>query len=250
MTTKAVSLLYAVEIDLTFSSGEVKKNIVQEGDYVLFCFLYNGQIYRKACRVIKIYFYELGTNPISYVASMVVDCYNKKGNVRLKIATKNILNMLLVNKAYIDALKPDYIVTDDHINGIIKPGDPVPDPVIPPEGAFDAYSKVINDWNLAIVNGFYTGYNIATGEVAKNGPSTDDQENTFGIVMVNTGDIGVLTCKYIIQNVYCINTKFTSTERDVKALTKWYRYGVQGFGETQIAWSNWVAQFSKEHSLF
>lgn len=245
-----VRLLYAVEIDLTFSDGQVKKNILQEGDYILACFRYNGQIYRKACKIIRIEFFDLNTEPASYVASLVVDCYNKKGVIRIKIASKNIINLLLVNKAYVDALKPDYIVTDDHINGILKPGDPLPEPDISPEGEFGAYTTVIDDWNLAVVNGFYSGYNIETGEVAKNGPSTDDQENTLGIVIANTGTIGVLTCRYIMQNVYCINTKFTSDEKDVKALTKWYRYGVQSFGEPHINWSNWVAQFSKDNTLF
>jgi len=109
-------VIFSVEVTLTFDDGTTKKDTINVGDYVLMKFMYDGNKFTKACRVVDITPIVLNTQPESYAASLVVDCSDKFSGQRLKVACKNILNFRVVNKDYVDSLAPDYVVTDEMLN--------------------------------------------------------------------------------------------------------------------------------------
>lgn len=109
-------VLFAVDIRLTFDNSTTKRTIVEEGDYLLMKFMYNGNKLKRACRVVMINPVILETQPVSYAASLTVDCSTKFGAERLKVASKDILDIRLVDKDFMESLEPDFIITDDMIN--------------------------------------------------------------------------------------------------------------------------------------
>ena len=109
-------VIFSVDIALTFDDGTTKRSTIEVGDYLLLKFNYDGNKMTKACRVVDITPIVLNTQPESYAASLVVDCSDKFNGQRLKVACKNILNLRIVTKDYVDSLAPDYIVTDDMLN--------------------------------------------------------------------------------------------------------------------------------------
>ena len=78
----------------------------------------------RACQVTTIQPVQLDTQPISYAASLIVDCSTKFNAERLRISSKDILNIRFVDKDFIDALAPDYEITEDMINKDAIPSTP------------------------------------------------------------------------------------------------------------------------------
>lgn len=109
-------VLFAVDVRLTFDNSTTKRTVVEEGDYLLMKFMYNGNKLKRACRVVSIDPVILETQPVSYTASLLVDCSTKFGGERLKVASKDILDIRMVDKDFMDSLEPDFIVTDDMIS--------------------------------------------------------------------------------------------------------------------------------------
>ena len=107
---------FELDVKLTFDNGTTKVGTIKEGDYLLLRFLYNGEKLMRACQVTTIQPVQLDTQPISYAASLIVDCSTKFGGERLKVASKDILDIRMVDKDFMDSLEPDFIVTDDMIN--------------------------------------------------------------------------------------------------------------------------------------
>ena len=110
------TVLFAVDVRLTFDNSTTKRVVVEEGDYLLMKFMYNGNKLKRACRVVAINPVILETQPVSYAASLMVDCSTKFGAERLKVASKDILDIRMVDKDFMDSLEPDFVVTDDMIN--------------------------------------------------------------------------------------------------------------------------------------
>lgn len=110
-------VIFSINVALTFDDGTTKKDIIEVGDYLLLKFNYDGNKLTKACRVVDITPVILNTQPESYAASLIVDYSDKFSGQRLKVASKNILNFRKVNEEYIESLAPDYIITDDMLNG-------------------------------------------------------------------------------------------------------------------------------------
>lgn len=115
---------FGLNVKLTFDNGTTKVGSVKEGDYLLLKFLYNGEKLMRACQVTTIQPVQLDTQPISYAASLIVDCSTKFNAERLRISAKDILNIRFVDKDFIDALAPDYEITEDMINKDAIPSTP------------------------------------------------------------------------------------------------------------------------------
>lgn len=109
-------VLFAVDVKLTFDNNIKKEVVVEEGDYLLMKFMYNGNKLKRACRVVAINPVILDTQPVSYTASLTVDCSTKFGAERLKVASKDILDIRMVDKDFMESLEPDFNITDDMIN--------------------------------------------------------------------------------------------------------------------------------------
>lgn len=109
-------VLFAVDVILVFDNSTTKRVVVEEGDLLLMKFMYNGNKLKRACRVVSIDPVILETQPVSYAASLTVDCSTKFGAERLKVASKDILDIRMVDKDFMESLKPDFIITDDMIN--------------------------------------------------------------------------------------------------------------------------------------
>lgn len=109
-------VLFAVNVKLTFDNNTKKEVVVEEGDYLLMKFMYNGNKLKRACRVVAINPVVLDTQPVSYTASLIVDCSTKFGAERLKVASKDILDIRMVDKDFMESLEPDFNITDDMIN--------------------------------------------------------------------------------------------------------------------------------------
>ena len=86
-------VLFAVDVRLVFDNSTTKRVVVEEGDLLLMKFMYNGNKLKRACRVVSIDPVILETQPVSYAASLTVDCSTKFGAERLKVASKDILDI-------------------------------------------------------------------------------------------------------------------------------------------------------------
>lgn len=117
-------VLFSINVKLTFDTGETKVATVNTGDYLLLKFNYDGSKYSRACRVVDIVPVMLTTQPISYTATLVIDCSTKFQGERLRVASKDILDIKKVSKDYIESLAPDYIITDDMFDGDYIPSTP------------------------------------------------------------------------------------------------------------------------------
>ena len=124
-------VLFSLMVKLTFDTGETKVAQVNVDDYLLLKFNYDGSKYMRACQVADIVPVMLTTQPISYTATMVIDCSTKFQAERLRVATKDILNIKKVSKDYIDSLAPDYVITDDMFDGDYIPATPAETYMIP-----------------------------------------------------------------------------------------------------------------------
>ena len=93
-------LLFTLEVKLTFDNGTVKKALINQGDYYLLYFRYNG------------------------TAELIIDTSFKYSAERIRIACKDILNFRKVDKDYIESLAPDFEITDDLLNADAIPPTP------------------------------------------------------------------------------------------------------------------------------
>ena len=117
-------LLFTLEVKLTFDNGTVKKALINQGDYYLLYFRYNGLKLRRACRVADLRPIILDTQPESYTAELIIDTSFKYSAERIRIACKDILNFRKVDKDYIESLAPDFEITDDLLNADAIPPTP------------------------------------------------------------------------------------------------------------------------------
>lgn len=124
-------VLFSLMVKLTFDTGETKVAQVNADDYLLLKFNYDGSKYTRACQVVDIMPVMLTTQPISYTATLVIDCSTKFQAERLRVATKDILDIKKVSKDYIDSLAPDYNITDDMFDGDYIPATPSATYMIP-----------------------------------------------------------------------------------------------------------------------
>ena len=124
-------VLFSLMVKLTFDTGETNVAEVNVDDYLLLKFNYDGSKYMRACQVVDIVPVMLTTQPISYTATLVIDCSTKFNGERLRVATKDILDIKKVSKDYIDSLAPDYIITDDMFDGDYIPSTPSESYMIP-----------------------------------------------------------------------------------------------------------------------
>lgn len=124
-------ILFSLMVNLVFDTGETKTVKVDVDDYLLLKFNYDGSKYSRACQVVDIVPIMLTTQPISYTAALMIDCSTKFQAERLRISTKDILDIRKVSKDYIDSLAPDYIITDDMFDGDYIPSIPVETYMIP-----------------------------------------------------------------------------------------------------------------------
>lgn len=124
-------VLFSLMVKLTFDTGETKVAQVNVDDYLLLKFNYDGSKYTRACQVVDIMPVMLTTQPISYTATLVIDCSTKFQAERLRVATKDILDIKKVSKDYVDSLAPDYNITDDMFDGDYIPATPSATYMIP-----------------------------------------------------------------------------------------------------------------------
>ena len=124
-------VLFSLMVKLTFDTGETKVAQVNVDDYLLLKFNYDGSKYMRACQVADIVPVMLTTQPISYTATLVIDCSTKFQAERLRVATKDILDIKKVSKDYVDSLAPDYNITDDMFDGDYIPATPFATYMIP-----------------------------------------------------------------------------------------------------------------------
>lgn len=110
-----INLDFKLHLLLSFDDGTTKSVYVKEDDYLLLYFRYNGTKIMRACQVIKLLPVQLETDPVSWGCSMLIDCSTKFTANRLKVSSKDVLNVRVVNEDYIKALAPDYIITEDMI---------------------------------------------------------------------------------------------------------------------------------------
>lgn len=120
----STEVLFSLCVKLTFDTGETKVVTVNTDDYLLLKFNYDGSKYSRACRVVDIVPVMLTTQPISYTATLVVDCSTKFQAERLRVAAKDILNIKKVSKDYVDSLAPEYTITEDMFDGDYIPATP------------------------------------------------------------------------------------------------------------------------------
>ena len=116
---------FTLHVHLEFDTGATKDVTINAGDYILIKFKYDGMTMYRACRVVDIQPIVLQTQPVSYASQFMIDCSTKFAAERLRVASKDILNVRIVNKDYIDSLAPDYVVTE----GMVSQGalEPVPE---------------------------------------------------------------------------------------------------------------------------
>lgn len=124
-------VLFSLMVKLTFDTGETKVAQVNVDDYLLLKFNYDGSKYTRACQVVDIMPIMLTTQPVSYTATLVIDCSTKFQAERLRVATKDILDIKKVSKDYVDSLAPDYNITDDMFDGDYIPATPSATYMIP-----------------------------------------------------------------------------------------------------------------------
>lgn len=124
-------VLFSLMVKLTFDTGETKVAQVNVDDYLLLKFNYDGSKYTRACQVVDIMPVMLTTQPVSYTATLVIDCSTKFQAERLRVATKDILDIKKVSKDYVDSLAPDYNITDDMFDGDYIPATPSATYMIP-----------------------------------------------------------------------------------------------------------------------
>ena len=124
-------VLFSLMVKLTFDTGETKVAQVNADDYLLLKFNYDGSKYTRACQVVDIMPVMLTTQPVSYTATLVIDCSTKFQAERLRVATKDILDIKKVSKDYVDSLAPDYNITDDMFDGDYIPATPSATYMIP-----------------------------------------------------------------------------------------------------------------------
>ena len=105
-------LHFTLEVRLTFDDSTTKVAFVNDGDYLLLYFRYNGSKIMRPCKVVKLLPVELDTDPVSWGCSLLIDCSTKFSSNRLKVSSKDILNIRVVDKDLINSLAPDYIVTE------------------------------------------------------------------------------------------------------------------------------------------
>jgi hypothetical protein len=116
LVSNTTSVLFGVDVNLKFDDGSTKECIVEEGDYLLLYFNYNGNKLRRACRVVDIKVAMYNTSPVSYSSTLTLDCSSTYGAERLKVSAADILNIRLVTKEYCESLAPHYNITDTMIN--------------------------------------------------------------------------------------------------------------------------------------
>ena len=137
-------VLFSLMVKLTFDTGETKVAQVNVDDYLLLKFNYDGSKYTRACQVVDIMPVMLTTQPVSYTATLVIDCSTKFQAERLRVATKDILDIKKVSKDYVDSLAPDYNITDDMFDGDYIPATPSATYMIPGiSGGGVGYSRVL-----------------------------------------------------------------------------------------------------------
>lgn len=109
-------VLFALDVILSFDDSTTKRTIIEEGDYILAKFMYNGNKLKRAARIVSIDPIILSTEPVSYAATLMLDCSTKFGAERIKVASKDILDMRLVDHDFMLSLEPDFEITDDMIS--------------------------------------------------------------------------------------------------------------------------------------
>lgn len=124
-------ILFSLNVNLVFDTGETKQVNVNVDDYLLLKFTYDGSKYTRACQVADIVPVMLSTQPISYSANMILDCSGKFQAERLTVATKDILDIRKVSEDYVLSLAPDYVITDDMFDGDYIPSVPPENYMIP-----------------------------------------------------------------------------------------------------------------------
>lgn len=108
-------VLFALNVVLSFDDSTTKAVVVEEGDFILAKFMYNGNKLKRAARIVSIDPIILDTQPVSYAATLMLDCSTKFGAERLKVASKDILDIRLVDEDFMNSLSPEFMITDDMI---------------------------------------------------------------------------------------------------------------------------------------
>lgn len=108
-------VLFALNVLLSFDDNTTKSVVIEEGDYILMKFMYNGNKLKRAARIVSIDPIILDTEPVSYAATIIIDSSTKFGAERLKVASKDILDIRLVDHDFMIALEPDFNITDEMI---------------------------------------------------------------------------------------------------------------------------------------
>lgn len=124
LTGNISRIIFTLSLELTFDDGTSKVGVINENDYLLLKFRYDGNKLIRACKVIAIQPVILYTQPESYTGALMIDCSGEFYADRLKVVAKDILDFRIVDKKFIDDLAPDYDITDDLF-------DPENDPVYP-----------------------------------------------------------------------------------------------------------------------
>lgn len=108
-------VLFALNVLLSFDDSTTKNVVIEEGDYILAKFMYNGNKLKRAARIVSIDPIILDTQPVSYAATLTLDCSTKFGAERLKVASKDILDIRLVDHDFMLSLEPDFEISDSMI---------------------------------------------------------------------------------------------------------------------------------------
>lgn len=117
-------VLFALNVRLSFDDSTTKSIVIEEGDLILAKFMYNGNKLKRAARIVSIDPIILDTQPVSYAATLTLDCSTKFGAERLKVASKDILDLRLVDHDFMLSLEPDFLITDEMISAPSIPETP------------------------------------------------------------------------------------------------------------------------------
>lgn len=108
-------VLFALNVLLSFDDSTTKSVVIEEGDLILMKFMYNGNKLKRAARIVSLDPIILDTEPVSYAATITIDSSTKFGAERLKVASKDILDIRLVDHDFMLSLEPDFMITDEMI---------------------------------------------------------------------------------------------------------------------------------------
>lgn len=110
---QSVQMLWEMKLRLAFDNNTSKEAIIKEGMYLFLKFRRNENTYNRLGRVIDVQPVLLDTQPISFTGCLEMDFSGKYKASRIKIGGHDILNFRIVTQSQIDALGPDFVITDD-----------------------------------------------------------------------------------------------------------------------------------------